>query len=73
MSVIYATNEWSGVGRQNYYWNEYRREGDMVLKFHCHRQKFFDGDESVWDRDETQVDSWEIDDPSMPEWLRGYL
>ncbi len=73
MSVIYATNEWSGVGRQNYYWNEYRREGDMVLKFHCHRQKFFDGDENVWDRDETQVDSWDIDDSSMPEWLREYL
>ncbi|MGO4958923.1 hypothetical protein ACTQ5B_01955 [Bifidobacterium pseudolongum] len=73
MSVIYTTNEWSGVGRQSYCWNEYRREGDMVLKSRCHRQKFFDGDENVWDRDETQVDSWDIDDSAMPEWLREYL
>lgn len=45
----------------------------MVLKSRCHRQKFFDGDENVWDRDETQVDSWDIDDSAMPEWLREYL
>ena len=73
MQVIYTTNEWRGSGRQNYYWNEYRREGDTVFKFRCHRQKFFDGDENVWDRDEIQVDSWSIDDSAMPDWLRGYL
>lgn len=73
MQVIYTTNEWRGSGRQNYYWNEYRREGGTVFKFRCHRQKFFDGDENVWDRDEIQVDSWSIDDSAMPDWLRGYL
>lgn len=71
--VIYTTNEWSGYGKQNYYWNEYRQEGETVYKVKCHRQKFFDGDESSWDESETEEESWSIHDPGMPEWLRDYL
>ena len=71
--TIYTTNEYKGYGKQNYYHNEYRTEDDGVVKYKCHRQKTFDGDESIWINEEERVDSWTLEDPNMPEWLREHI
>lgn len=71
--TVYTTIEQHGYGKQNYYWNEYRIEGDKVVKYRCNRRKFFDGYESYWDETERAVDSWDLDDPDMPEWLKKYV
>ena len=34
-------------------------------------QKFFDGQENVWEEDEE--DSWSIDSFNLPDWLRRFL
>ena len=73
MSTIYTTNEWKGHGKQNYYWNEYRQDGDKVEKYKCNRHKFFDGQESNWERNERKEASWKTNDPHMPDWLHKYM
>lgn len=71
--TIYTTNEWKGYGKQNYYWNEYRLKGNTVEKYKCHRQKFFDGKENVWGKEEHLEESWDINSKGMPTWLNKYI
>ena len=71
--VIYETNEYDGYGKHNHYHYKYVQDGDEITKIKCHRQKFFNGDENEWEYEETEVESWTIGDPSMPEWLNDYI
>lgn len=59
--------------KQNYYHNEFRLEVDEVVKYKYNHYKAFDGHESEWIETETQVASWELEDPDMPDWLRAKL
>lgn len=71
--IIYTTQEWKGYGKQNYYWNEYRLEGEEIVKYKCHRRKIFNGDENIGEQSERMEESWKKDDPTMPEWLKMHL
>jgi len=71
--VIYRTNEWKGYGKQNYYWNEYRLEANTVYKYKCHRQKCFNGDENNWETDESLENFWDVNDPTIPDWLQKHI
>ena len=44
-----------------------------MVKYKCHRQKFFDSDENNWEEEEQAEDSWTLDDPDMPDWLHKYI
>lgn len=69
---IYETKEWKGLGK-SYYWNEYHLDGNVVTKYKCSRIRSFDGKESDWYYNKDEVESWDTDDPSMPDWLKQYI
>ncbi|KYP19810.1 hypothetical protein [Streptococcus parauberis] len=73
MKLIYRTQQYDGYGKHNYYWNEYRQDRNEIIKFKCNKQKFFDGRENNWEESEKKVQSWNIDDPNIPEWLKNYI
>ena len=43
-----------------------------MLKNNKEREEYI-RDENNWEEDEHAEDSWALDDPSMPDWLRQYL
>ena len=68
--LLWSAQERKGFGKQNYNHNEYWLEGDVVNKYKCNRHKFFDGYENNWETSRSLEESWNKDDPGMPEWLK---
>ena len=73
MPKIYTTREWKGYGKQNYFWNEYHKKGNKIFKYKCNRRKFFDGHENNWETSKEKVESWLINSPLLPEWLKKFI
>ena len=70
---IYCTQEWKGYGKQSFYHNEYRQEGDDVEQVKCGRFKSFDGKENNWCSSERVVKKWKVGDEGIPSWLNKYI
>ena len=71
--TIYTTQEKPGYGKQNYSHYEYRLEGGQVLRYHCRRQRIFFKEENEWVHTEKLTNTWGLDDPELPKWIRKYL
>lgn len=70
--ILYSTDEWAGYG-QHYHWNEYRLEKETVIKYKCHKRRFFDSPEDTWEEEENVLESWAVSDPALPKWIKPYL
>ena len=49
------------------------QDGDTVTKSRVTSMKFFDGDENIKEKSVRKVDSWNINDPNIPGWLKKHL
>ena len=72
MSIIYVTDLYDGPGKTSSCYR-YEQNGDTVTKSRVTSMKFFNGDENVKEKSVREVDSWNINDPNMPGWLKKYL
>ena len=71
-TVIYVTQHSWKFGNTRY-WYKYVLKGNIVTKVKCSTSKFFDGRENIREKYEEDVESWEIGDPKMPEWLYKFI
>ncbi len=68
--TVYTTCDHMRDGNRRYYHNEYRTEGEEVVKYICHQQMNLDDKGEKWLTLEESVDSWNYDDPDLPELVR---
>ena len=74
MKTIYTTlHSWKS-GKNSWFWNEYRLDGDIIKKVRCGTRKVFTGDENEWrSAKEKLLESWKVTDKLLPEWLKKYI
>lgn len=71
MSLIYETQHRGGSKKEK--WYEYHQDGSTITKTRHRMWKIFDGRENTWESEVEEVESWEVGDDDIPEWLLEYI
>ena len=71
--ISYTTKKFLSHRTLKTYWYEYRQEGDVIAKYRCIRQPIMNERKVDQNESEEFYCSWNIDDPTMPDWLRRHI
>lgn len=71
MKIIYVSECWTDAN--NIYWEEYRLLEGVVGKYKCNYEKPTMHNAKRYPKNEEQIQSWKLEDASIPEWLKEHI